>query len=550
MKRYVVLALLMSIFTDQVMAQNTVGLLSYEPAASFDGFNLIYPHNQPNVYLLDACGQVVHIWEDEPDTRPGNVAYLRPDGALVKAKRPASFNDDPIWAPGGGATVEVRDWDNNLRWSFTLNDSTARLHHDIEPMPNGNILMISWERKNRSEAIAAGRDSTTLGQGALWPDMVIEVDPVTDSIVWEWHAWDHLVQDFDSTAANFGVVADHPERINVNFDTDDNPDWLHANAIDYHEGLDQILLCVPFLNEFWIIDHSTTTEQAASTFGGLAGKGGDLLYRWGNPQSYNSGVPEDQLLFNPHDAHWIEEFLDLSFPDYGKIIVFNNQIGPDFSQVNIVDPPWDMYSWIYTFDAIWGPANYDRTIAHPQATKLFSSGLSSAQVLPNGNYFICSGRNGYSFEITPSDEIVWEYVTPLRTGAPVTQGDTLMINNNLTFRNFRYPKDYPAFENRNFLSDTWIELEPDSAFCDVLSPVIESNLASVKVFPNPGDEMVVVEWQANLARSLEVFDLMGRSVFQDNVAGGRKFIDTSLWSNGIYYIRIAHHQVHKIIVKH
>ena len=535
---------------NELWAQNTVGLLSYDSPSSYDGLNMIYPHNQPNVYLINNCGEVVHIWTDEANSRPGNTAYLRPDGTLVKTKRPSSFMQDAIWAPGGGASVEIRDWDNNLEWSFTLNDSSSRLHHDIEPMPNGNILMIVWERKSRQQAIAAGRDSTTLTMGELWPDYLIEVDPTNDSIVWEWHAWDHLVQDFDSSQANFSIVSDHPELININFDTDDNPDWLHMNAIDYNAALDQIMVCVPFLNEFWIIDHSTSREEAAQSFGGLSGSGGDLLYRWGNPQSYGGGVPEDQLLFNPHDAHWIDDFLDFTHPDFGKIIVFNNQAGPDFSYVNIITPPWDMYSWAYTIDQqAWGPINYDATIAHPVQTRLHSTGLSSAQVLPNGNYLICSGRQGYSFELTPTNEIVWEYVTPLRGGIPVNQGDSLALNNNLTFRNQRYPMDFEAFSNRTFMENTWLENNPDSTFCDLISPVDEEQYVMLNLYPNPASKMTVLEWRADLHTSIEIVNLVGSQMFEMKASGGRKYLDITSWPNGLYFVRIAGKVIRKLVVE-
>ena len=30
--------------------------------------------------------------------------------------------------------------------------------------------------------------------------------------MWSWHAWDHLVQDFDADAPNFGNPWDHPEH--------------------------------------------------------------------------------------------------------------------------------------------------------------------------------------------------------------------------------------------------------------------------------------------------------------------------------------------------
>jgi len=256
-------------------AQNTVGLLSYEPPNTYDGYNLMFPHNQPNVYLLDNCGEIVHTWTDEINFRPGNIAYIMPDGKLVKAKRDAIITDDDIWAGGGGEFVEIRDWDNNLEWTFELNNSINRIHHDIAPMPNGNILMTVWELKTEDEAIEAGRDTAKLAQAKLWPDYIIEVNPTNNEIVWEWHVWDHLIQDHDVTKANFGDVAAHPELIDINWDTSNgHPDWMHTNAIDFNEELNQILISVPTFHEVWIIDHSTTTAEAASHSGGMSGRGG------------------------------------------------------------------------------------------------------------------------------------------------------------------------------------------------------------------------------------------------------------------------------------
>jgi hypothetical protein len=58
-------------------------------------------------------------------------------------------------------------------------------------------------------------------------------------------------------------------------------DWIHLNSIDYNSVLDQILLSSHAISEVWIIDHSTSTAQAASHTGGNSGKGGDIIYRWG-----------------------------------------------------------------------------------------------------------------------------------------------------------------------------------------------------------------------------------------------------------------------------
>ena len=145
-----------------VQSQNTVGLLSFNPSQSYNGYNLLYPLNQPNVYLLNSCGEIVHTWEDEANFRPGNTAYLTEEGLLYKTKRDADVVGDVIFRGGAGETVEVRDWDNNLLWDFTLNDDKFRLHHDIAVTPEGTVFVIAWELKTAEECAAAGRDTTTL----------------------------------------------------------------------------------------------------------------------------------------------------------------------------------------------------------------------------------------------------------------------------------------------------------------------------------------------------------------------------------------------------
>src|SRR5262249_23204710 len=112
-----------------------------------------------------------------------------------------------------------------------------------------------------------------------------------------------------------------------------NPDWTHVNAVDYNAELDQIMLSTPEFNEIWIIDHGTTTAEAAGHTRGRRGKGGDLLYRWGNPATYRAGGPKDKTLFFQHNAHWIPKGL----PGAGRMLVYNNgarRTGGNYSSVD------------------------------------------------------------------------------------------------------------------------------------------------------------------------------------------------------------------------
>ena len=209
-------------------------------------------------------------------------------------------------------------------------------------MPNGNVLLIAWESKSRVEAIAAGRDPEKLTDEFLWPETIIEIQPdgkTGGKAVWSWKLWDHLVQSYDRSKANFGNPADHPERVDLNYIRRGNADWIHMNSVDYNAELDQIVLSARWFDEIWIIDHGTSTKEAAGHSGGRRGKGGDLLYRWGNPYAYSAGLPEQRVLFAQHDARWIGAGL----PGAGNLLLFNNGTERDdsraYSSVDELVPP-------------------------------------------------------------------------------------------------------------------------------------------------------------------------------------------------------------------
>jgi hypothetical protein len=355
--------------------------------------------------------------------------------------------------------VQKLDWDGRVRWEYLYSNDQHRHHHDIAPLPKGRVLIIAWEYRSAEQAISAGRDPDSMSTGELWPEHIIEVKPQgprRGKIVWEWHVWDHLIQDFDPNQNGYGAVSDHPELVDINFRSNDSADWLHANAIDYNEAHDLIVLSIPSFSEFWVIDHSTSTEEAAGHTGGDRGMGGDILYRWGNPRAYGRGTAFDQQLFGQHDPHWIEPGLEGA----GNILVFNNGRGRpegEFSTVEeivtTIDDDGDYPA--PDSDQIHGPEapEWIHTATPPES--LFSFGLSGAQRLPNGNTLICDGLVGRFVEIDDTGAEAWRYVNPVGRSGPMTQGD-LAINR--TFRAVRYPLDYPGFARKDLTPGDPIEL--------------------------------------------------------------------------------------------
>jgi hypothetical protein len=378
---------------------------------SIDGQILFSPMDCGITYLINTDGGVNHTWSST--YLPGEAVRWLGEGTILRTIKTGFAGG----AGGAGGGVQKMRWDGTIEWEFHYDTDGLLTHHDIMPLPNGNILMIAWETKTPAEAIAAGRNPTHISSSGFMPDHIIEVQPTgptSGDIVWEWHVWDHLIQDFDASKENYGVVADHPELIDINYADDMMSlyDWLHTNSIDYNEQFDQILLSAHNFNEVWVIDHSTTTEEAAGHTGGNSGKGGDLLYRWGNPATYRAGSTSDQKYYGQHDATWIKP----GCPGAGDILVFNNGVnrpGGWYSTVDEIIPPVDDDGNYYLESGMaYGPdaQTWIYTADPPQS--LNAGVVSGAERLPSGDTLICDGVAGHFFEVTPGGTTVWEYTNP------------------------------------------------------------------------------------------------------------------------------------------
>jgi len=364
--------------------------------------------------LIDNDGNIINEWWH--DTFLSGIAYLSPDSTLFVS---CKINNPD--GPNLNGRFKKMNWEGEIIWEFIIPDEICRPHHDIDILPNGNILIICSEVKTYEELINAGmiideEVEINTNRGNL--DMIVEIEPLDSNlanIVWEWHFWDHLIQDINSDIPNFGLVSDNPQLLDINspplsflIDVDiipgaDADDWMHCNSITYNPILDQIVLSSRNRSELYIIDHSTTSEEAASHTGGNVGMGGDFLYRWGNPRNYKRGDDNDQILMGQHSVVWIPQ----GYPGEGNLVLFNNFHSINNSSVLEIIPPINE-NGSYFLDSInaYGPITYEWIYELDH----ISSVRGGVWRLPNGNTIITStGGSGDLFEINTINEVEWIY---------------------------------------------------------------------------------------------------------------------------------------------
>lgn len=370
------------------------------------GFHFVSQIGSNAVPMYDSLGNLVHTWNTS--FAPGLGCYLLPDGTLLRAI--AAVNNG---VPGGfGGGVQRLLFDGTVLWDYRHFGTGYQSHHDIAPLPNGNVLLTVWEDKTALQAIAAGRDPQLLTGNVFRLDSIVEVQPTgptTGTVVWSWHVFDHLVQDYDATQANYGVVGNAPGRIDVNYPANaaQATDWTHVNGIDYDAEHDWIAISAYFQGEIWVIDHGTTTAEAAGSIGGARGHGGDLLYRWGNPECYRAGTPLDRQLDGQHDPRFIRP----GAPGAGNLTVFDNHYTANTSAVHELVLPLDAAgNFVMNPNRRFGPTAPVWTYTSPT---LYSPIISSAERLPNGNTMICSGLQAQVFEVDASGAVLWRQVFPI-----------------------------------------------------------------------------------------------------------------------------------------
>jgi Arylsulfotransferase (ASST) len=325
--------------------------------------------------------------------------------------------------------------------------------------------------------------------------------------VWMWRSWDHLVQDQDPAKPSYGKIEEHVGSIDINVDcrhlpkeeseadrakkeklaremkrlgyaggddddkpkkgakkSDDKPaeakpadtaaapkgpkveaDWLHTNSVDYLPEQDLIVLSSPHLCEIFVVDHSTTTAEAASEKGGKWKQGGALLYRYGNARNYGLGEASDRKLFYQHNAQWLPG----AKPGELHVLVYNNggeRPVNEYSSVDELVLPFDPRTG-FKRDEGWAFGPEKPLWSYSEPEKFFSPFISGAQRLPNGDTLVCEGVKGRTFQVTGEGRIVWDFWSPL--GGEIEPSKTGgKAPANALFRATWLPKDYSGLKGK------------------------------------------------------------------------------------------------------
>ena len=478
------------------------GVLFAVNAQQMDGFALYNTNNSSTAYLIDAEGDIAHTWSCP--TQANYALALRDNGNIVRG---CVNNSNQLNGAAVGGKVQELDPEANVVWEFNYSTSEVVTHHDLALMPNGHVLLTAWE-------VVEGEELDNLGytgNGSKLATHFIEVaqDGTGGEIVWEWHIKDHMVQDVNPDLENYGQILDHPELLNANLSTGGGgppggggsaSDWFHVNGVDYNPDLDQIVFSSRFLSEIFVIDHSTTTEEAAGHTGGNSGQGGDFLYRWGKPANY--GASGAQVITSAcHDARWI---IDDGRPNGGFIQVFNNSGNGGGSAVDAVDAPHEGYNYAYTPGAAFEPTNY----SWRHECMADAPGQSAADRMADGNIFVnlSSGQGGagYMYEMDMEGNLLFQY-------------------NAQSQKAFRYPCDHPGIQA--------LLANP----CGEATGLNERAVLNWTVFPNPASGGVdfVGEFGLDGLDEVSVRDASGR-LLQTATRVNR--MDFAHYAPGVYFL--------------
>jgi hypothetical protein len=394
----------------------TSGTTLYDPERAWSGYTVLSPLGTQAAIVIDMNGNVVKRWDGYVNSAGGPVRIF-PNGVAMAA---SGTN------PPRQESVELiqRDFEGNVLWRFDRNEQiirdgmtiwSVRQHHDwqredfpagyyspgVKPAAGGGKTLI-LAHKNHTR--------TEVADVQLEDDRLIEVSANGD-ILWEWVASDHIDEfGFVPAARNAikaagargggargGAAQAGPARGGRG---QGGFDWLHINSATYvgpnhwFDGGDRRFA-----------PNNVMISSRQASFVAIIDRDGKIVWRIGPDFNESKELRAIGQIIGQHHAHIIPKGL----PGAGNLLVFDNggASGYGFSPPNSpagANSFSRMNSRVLeinpvTLELVWSYAD----------PGLYSSNISGAQRLPNGNTLITEGARGRLLEVTKEGGMVWEY---------------------------------------------------------------------------------------------------------------------------------------------
>ncbi|HKE82554.1 MAG TPA: aryl-sulfate sulfotransferase [Vicinamibacterales bacterium] len=398
------------------------GTTIYDPERAWNGYTVLSPLATPAVVVIDMNGDVVKRWEGFNDSA-GGPARVLPGGVVIAASGAHPPHQESL-------ELVERDFDGKVLWQFSKSEQittregstiwSARQHHDWQrdDFPAG------YYSPENTPKIEAGNTLILTHTEHMQPkvaDVMLEDDRLievsrTGEIVWQWVASDHIDE--------LGFAADARQAIKAarSFNKGRGSyDWLHVNSATYlgpNRWFDQG-------DKRFAPSNIIISSREASLLA-IVGRDGSIVWRLGPDFSASKELRAIRQIIGQHHAHLIPKGL----PGAGNLLVFDNggASGYGFANPNAPDGVNTFARATsrvleinpVTLELVWSYTN----------PRFYSSNISSAQRLANGNTLITAGAGGRMFEVTKEGAIVWEYMYPQFSGANAS---------NAVYRAYRVP---------------------------------------------------------------------------------------------------------------
>ncbi|MEO8315513.1 MAG: aryl-sulfate sulfotransferase [Pseudomonadota bacterium] len=395
------------------------GVTLYDPTTTWNGYTVLTLLRPPGIVVIDMNGRVVKEWDDFNNSA-GGPARVLPGGEVIAAR---GAN------PGHQESLELvqRDFAGKDLWKLAgvipVNqpDGTPvpslRQHHDWQrsDFPAGYYSPESKPASHGSNTLVLThitRKQPDVTDRTLEDDRLIEFGP-DGHITWEWTAGEHADEFGFDAAARMAIrtgagAGASPAAAAAGASADRGFDWLHINSAAYvgpNHWFDA--------GDTRFAPENVVISSRQASFIAIINRKGKVAWRIGPDFGQSAALRRIGQIIGQHHAHIIPKGL----PGAGNLLVFDNGGQSGYGFPNPIAPNgYGAFARATSRVLEINPVTLELVWSYTPRSGFFSTNISSAQRLQNGNTLITEGAGGRSFEVTSAGKMVWELMNPFFDG--------------------------------------------------------------------------------------------------------------------------------------